>query len=48
MKHILSHLPYDGKLPAEELETDSRIVVTGIDELKHMEDNLMKPEQLHG
>ena len=48
MKHILSHLPYDGKLPAEELETDSRIVVTGIDELKHMEDNLMRPEQLHG
>ena len=48
MKHILSHLPYDGKLPIEELETDSRIVVSGIDELKHMEDNLMKPEQLHG
>ncbi len=48
MKHILSHLPYEGKLPAEELETDSDIVVSGIDELKHMEDNLMNPEQLHG
>lgn len=48
MKHILSHLPYEDKLPAEELEPDEKIVVSGIDELKHMEDNLMRPEQLHG
>ena len=48
MKHILSHLGYDGKLPLEQLETDAKVVISGIDELKHMEDNLMRPEQLHG
>jgi len=48
MKHILSHLGYDGKLPLEQLETDSKVVVSGIEELKHMETNLMRPEQLHG
>jgi polyphosphate kinase len=48
MKHILSSLPYEDKLPADELETDAKVVISGIDELKHMEDNLMKPEQLHG
>lgn len=48
MKHILGSLPYEGKLAAEELETDAGIVVSGIEELKHMEDNLMRPEQLHG
>jgi polyphosphate kinase len=48
MKHILSSLPYEDKLAADELETDAKVVVTGIDELKHMEDNLMRPEQLHG
>ena len=48
MKHILSSLPYEDKLPMEELETDGEVVISGIDELKHMEDNLMKPEQLHG
>jgi polyphosphate kinase 2 len=48
MKHILSSLPYEDKLPFEELETDAKVVISGIDELKHMEDNLMKPEQLHG
>jgi polyphosphate kinase 2 len=48
MKHILSHLGYEDKLPLEQLETDSKIVISGIDELKHMEDNLMNPQQLHG
>ena len=48
MKYILSHLGYEGKLPLEQLETDPKIVITGIEELKHMEDNLMQPEQLHG
>jgi polyphosphate kinase 2 len=48
MKHILSHLGYEDKLPLEKLEVDAKVVISGIEELKHMEDNLMKPKQLHG
>lgn len=48
MKHILSQMDYDDKLSAKELMPDPKIVISGIDELKHMEDNLMQPEQLRG
>ena len=48
MKHILSEMDYNDKLPAEELIPDVKIVISGIDELKHMEDNLMQPDQLRG
>jgi len=48
MKHILSQMNYDDKLPSSELIPDPKIVISGIDELKHMEDNLMQPEQLRG
>ncbi|MGW8195119.1 MAG: polyphosphate kinase 2 [Desulforhopalus sp.] len=48
IKFILSQMSYESKLPAEELAPSPEIVVSGIDELKHMEDNLMQPEQLHG
>ena len=48
IKHILSHLDYDGKISAEKLQTDPEIVVSGIDEISHMEKNLMTPKLLHG
>lgn len=48
IKHILSMMDYEDKLAAEELAPNPEIVVSGIDELKHMEDNLMQPDQLHG
>ncbi|PID44187.1 MAG: polyphosphate kinase 2 [Proteobacteria bacterium] len=48
IKHVLNNMDYDNKLPARELEEDPRIVISGIDELKHMEENLMKPNKLHG
>jgi len=48
MKHILSQMDYDDKLPSKELIPDSKIVISGIDELKHMEDNLMQPDLLRG
>lgn len=48
IKHILSQMDYDQKLGEKELTPDPEIVVSGIDELKHMEDNLMQPDQLHG
>ncbi len=48
IKTILSQMDYDNKLGAEELTPDPEIIVSGIDELKHMEKNLMQPELLHG
>lgn len=48
MKFLLSQMEYKDKLPKEELEPSPDIIVSGIDELKHMEDNLMKPSKLFG
>jgi len=48
MRHVLSQMDYDNKLPAKELSPDPKIVISGIDELKHMEDNLMEPKKLRG
>ncbi len=48
IKHILTEMDYDNKLPENELRPDSSIVISGIDELKHMEDNLMYPHLLRG
>jgi polyphosphate kinase 2 (PPK2 family) len=48
MKFLLSHMSYTDKLPDDELRPDPKIIITGIDELKHMEDNLMSPNKLRG
>jgi polyphosphate kinase 2 len=48
MKFILSEMDYEHKLPLKELLPDPDIVISGIDELKHMEDNLMRPDKLRG
>jgi len=48
IKYILSMMDYEDKLKAKELVPDEKIVISGIDELKHMEDNLMQPDQLRG
>jgi polyphosphate kinase len=48
MKHILSSMDYDQKLPEAELRPDPDVVVSGIDEIRHMEEMLMKPDKLHG
>ena len=48
MKHILSNLDYTDKLPAKDLQTDPKIVISGIDEIKHMEKYLLNPESLRG
>ncbi len=48
MKYLLSMMEYEGKLPAKELEYDPEIIVSGIEELRNMEKNLMKPDKLHG
>jgi len=48
MKHLLSCVDYAGKLKADQLTPDPGIVISGIDEIKHMEKHLFKPRQLRG
>ena len=48
IKFVLSQIDYTDKAPAENLEVDPDIIISGIDELKMMEDNLMKPRSLPG
>ncbi len=48
MKHILNRLDYEGKIKNSELDEDSKIVISGIDEIKLMEGNLSKPHKLPG
>ncbi|HFQ89465.1 MAG TPA: polyphosphate kinase 2 [Desulfobulbus sp.] len=48
IKHILSNVEYAEKLPAGELAPDPEIVISGIDEIKHMEKHLFQPEALRG
>lgn len=48
IKHLLSQMDYEDKLPEEELQVDPEIIISGIDELHHMELNLMTPDKLHG
>lgn len=48
IKFILSSINYADKLPEKELLIDKEIVVSGIDELKFMEDNLLNSCSLPG
>ena len=48
MKHILSKMEYEGKISDEDLIAESKILISGIDELKLMEANLAKPHKLPG
>ncbi len=48
IKYLLSKVEYADKIPQEELEIDTEIVVSGIDEIRFMEDNLMTGEELPG
>lgn len=46
IKHLLSHLAYPEKPSKSRFATDPSIVVSGIDELKYLEDNLMAMSDL--
>lgn len=48
MKFLLSNMSYANKLPDDELQPDPEIIISGIDELRHMELNLMQPKELRG
>ncbi len=45
---MLSAIDYRDKAPLETLAVDPEIIISGIDELKMMEDNLMRPKSLPG
>jgi polyphosphate kinase 2 (PPK2 family) len=48
IKHILSKIDYEGKISKKELHTDPEIVVSGIEEIRFLEQHLMKPTELPG
>ncbi|MEA3280589.1 MAG: polyphosphate kinase 2 [Thermodesulfobacteriota bacterium] len=48
IKHILSKIDYKDRISLKELKTDPRIVISGIDEIRFMEDYLMEPDKLPG
>jgi len=48
MKFILASMDYKDKLAEKHLTPDPKIIVSGIDELQHMQENLLSPEKLHG
>ncbi|NQV50305.1 MAG: polyphosphate kinase 2 [Candidatus Marinimicrobia bacterium] len=48
IKFILKHIEYEGKLDKQYFKTDPNIIISGIKELKLMEELLMTPEKLPG
>ncbi|CAB5108492.1 Polyphosphate kinase 2 (EC [Olavius algarvensis associated proteobacterium Delta 3] len=48
IKHILSKVKYENKISEEQLRADPEIVVSGIDEIRFMEDHLMTGVELPG
>ncbi len=48
IKHLLANVDYEDKIPQEELKTDPAIIISGIDEIRFMEDNLMTGVELPG
>jgi polyphosphate kinase 2 len=48
IKHILSEIDYKDKIPLEELRTDPEVLLSGIDEIRFMEDNLLTQMELPG
>ena len=48
IRYVLSQIDYRDKAPAESLTVDPTVIISGIDELKMMEDNLMRPKSLPG
>jgi len=48
IKHILAKIEYDGKISKKELRTDPEVVVSGIDEIRFLEEHLLAPVELPG
>jgi polyphosphate kinase 2 len=48
IKHLLANIDYPGKIEAVRFITDPEVVISGIDEIQHMEEHLFKPGLLRG
>jgi polyphosphate kinase 2 len=48
IKHFLSRIKYEGRIPKKELRTDPDILISGIDEIRYMEEHLLEPYALAG
>ncbi len=48
IKYILSQINYENKIADKELEIDPEVLITGIDEIRLMEDGLLSSMQLPG
>lgn len=48
IKHLLANISYPEKLAAEYFITDPEVLISGIDEIQHMEEHLFKPGKLRG
>ena len=48
IKHILSQIDYEDRIPKKELKTDPNVLITGIEEIRLLEKNLLKPTELPG
>jgi polyphosphate kinase 2 len=48
IKHLLCNVEYENKISVDRLQIDSNILVTGIDEIRFMEDHLMTGVELPG
>ena len=48
LKTILMNVDYEEKIDNKKLKYDSEIIISGIDEIKIMEENLLNPALLPG
>jgi len=48
IKHILAKIDYEGKISKKELKTDPNVIVSGIEEIRFLEQHLLKPTELPG
>jgi polyphosphate kinase 2 len=48
IKHILSNINYDDRIPKKQLHTDPEILISGIEEIRFLEKFLLKPTELPG
>ena len=48
IKYVLTHMNYKGKIDKDKLKPDPKVVVSGIDEIKMMEDSLLRPGAMPG
>ncbi len=48
IKHMLSQIDYEDKVPDDELQTDPQILISGIEEIRFLEEHLLKATDLPG